>query len=55
MRVDDQTAMDLGEKVCMELRLGMDDGEIEQSLRTQAPITTDTAHIFLITARSRLC
>lgn len=55
IRVDDQTAMDLGEKVCMELKMGMDDGEIEQSLRTQAAITTHTAHIFLITARSRLC
>jgi hypothetical protein len=30
IQVDDQTAMDLGEKVCMELQRGRDDGEIEQ-------------------------
>ena len=42
IRVDDQTAMDLGEKVCMELKMGMDDGRLSNHYapKPRSPPTT---------------
>jgi hypothetical protein len=51
----DQSALDLGNLACSELNGGRGDGEIEQLLTTQAPISAQTAHVYLVTAREDLC
>jgi hypothetical protein len=45
----------LGQDVCAADRRGMDPGEIEQYLRTQAPITTHVAQVIRVAAELYLC
>jgi hypothetical protein len=55
VNADDNTALALGMDVCKGVGSGMDDSEIVTLLRSQATINSDTAEIFLSTARLELC
>jgi hypothetical protein len=54
MGEDSATLLRLGKYVCAARRT-LDDGEIEQSVRSESPMTTHSAHIIRITANVELC
>lgn len=55
IRVDDDAALNLGAMVCGGMAEGLDDDEIIPQLRRAAHIASQTAKVYLVTARFELC